>query len=118
MNLHTGHIELFVKNPLASMEFYKDVLEFEVLAIQHTNYVWIIKDTLEILLRPGGTDYESPTYSQAGVGLVFYTDNLEKTAHELETRGVVFCGTVDTEKCLTFKDSDGNWFQLVNPNDH
>jgi catechol 2,3-dioxygenase-like lactoylglutathione lyase family enzyme len=118
MNLHTGHIELFVNDPLASLKFYKDILEFEVLAIQHTNYVWINKDTVEILLRPGSNTDESPTYSKARFGLVFYTDNLEKTAKELAARGVVFCGTVDTEKCLTFKDPDGNWFQLVNPNDH
>ena len=118
MNLHTGHIELFVKDPLSSLEFYRDVLEFEVLAIQHTNYVWIQKDTVEILLRPGTNDYESPTYVLSRVGFVFYTDNLEKTTAELAARGVVFCGTVDSEKCLSFKDSDGNWFQLVNPNDH
>ncbi|MBK9250225.1 MAG: VOC family protein [Ignavibacteria bacterium] len=118
MNLHTGHIELFVKDPISSLAFYKDILEFELIAVQHTNFIWICKDSVEILLRPGSNDYESPTYSKARVGLVFYTDNLEKTAGELAARGVVICGTVDSEKCLTFKDPDGNWFQLVNPNDH
>jgi catechol 2,3-dioxygenase-like lactoylglutathione lyase family enzyme len=36
-----GHIELFVKDPLASKEFYESVLGFEVIAVQGSDFVWV-----------------------------------------------------------------------------
>ncbi|MEZ4885745.1 MAG: VOC family protein [Chitinophagales bacterium] len=124
MNLQVqiGHIEFFVKNPLASKEFYCNVLRFEEMVIQAGNFVWLKKDHLEILLRPqtsGSTSIASTdSYEKSKIGLVLYTDDLQKTAKELELRGLNFKGTIDSDKCLTFTDLDGNWFQLVNPNDH
>lgn len=118
MNLQTGHIELFVSDPLRSRIFYKDILEFEDVAIQNGNLVWMKKGSMEILLRPGSITSGAKDYKDSPVGFVLYTDNLPKTVAELTAKGLEFKGTVDTEKCLTFTDSDGHWFQLVNPHDH
>ena len=116
MNL--GHIEIFVKDPLKSKEFYKDVLGFTIEDIQKDKYVWLKKDETEILLRPRKNHLQIMNYKSTNIGLVLYTDDLNKTVKELTSRGLKFKGTDLSEKCLTFTDPDGNWFQLVNPNDH
>jgi len=112
-----GHIELFVTDPLRSKEFYQDVLGFEV-TLQDDQLVWLKKGALEILLRPGNPPPSGPNYEHARLGLVLYTTDVEEMLAELQDRGLVFKGTVDSDKCHTFTDLDGNWFQLVNPNDH
>jgi hypothetical protein len=52
------------------------------------------------------------------VAFVLYTDDLEGSPQRLVDHGVEINETVDSDKCYTFTDPDGNWFQLVDPNDH
>lgn len=111
-----GHIELFVKDASASKGFYQSVLGFEVVAVQSPDQVWVRCGEMEILLRKGSPT-NSIKYETSNNGIVLYTDDLESASQELIKRGLTFKGTVDTEKCLTFTDLDGHWFQLVNPND-
>jgi hypothetical protein len=47
-----------------------------------------------------------------------YTNDLEETVDAFKKKGLEFKGTDGSEKCLTFTDPDGHWFQLVNPEDH
>ena len=54
--LRFGHIELFVKDPIQSQEFYCGVLGFELVSNQNNQFVWIKKDSIEILLRPGSLE--------------------------------------------------------------
>jgi catechol 2,3-dioxygenase-like lactoylglutathione lyase family enzyme len=110
-----GHIEIFVPDPLASRRFYEEVLGCEVEDVQDDRFVWLRLADTEILLRPGSPRAAVSTYSEAPVGLVLYTADLEATRSELESRGLVFRGQDGSEECLTFTDPDGNWFQLVNP---
>ncbi len=116
MNL--GHIEIFVKEPLESKEFYKDVLGFTIEDIQKDKYVWLKKGQTEILLRPRKEQLQIMNYQSTNIGLVLYTNDLDKSVKELTSRGLKFKGTDLSEKCLTFTDPDGNWFSLVNPDDH
>ncbi len=116
MNL--GHIEIFVKDPLESKEFYEDVLGFTIKDIQKDKYVWLKKGQAEVLLRPRKNHLEIKNYQSTNIGLVLYTGDLEKAVEDLTSKGLKFKGTDISEKCLTFTDPDGNWFQLVNPNDH
>ena len=118
MNIKPGHIELFVSNTAASRDFYTSVLGFSLVTEQPGDLVWIEKDGLEFLLRPGKSPQHGATYRDANSGIVFYTDDLQKTAAELRAAGLEFKGFDGTETCLTFTDPDGNWFQLVNPNGH
>ena len=77
--LKLGHIELFVRDPARSRDFYRDVLGFEVVAQQGDKHIWLKSGEIEILLRPG---IESPTaknYQEATVGFVMYTDDLSST---------------------------------------
>ena len=113
-----GHIEIFVTDPHKSKCFYQDVLGFELTVDQGGGYYWLQKGLIEILLRPGNPPKATNGYKSAHSGIVFYTDNLETTMQELQQRSLVFRGTVDSDKCFTFTDPDGNWFQLVDPNDH
>lgn len=113
-----GHIEIFVTDPLKSKHFYEHVLGFELIVDQGGGYYWLQKGSVEILLRPGSPPNAAIRYEDALNGIVFYTDNLEITMQELQLRGLIFRGTVDSDKCFTFTDPDGNWFQLVDPNDH
>ncbi|MCH7760617.1 VOC family protein [candidate division TA06 bacterium] len=113
-----GHIEIFVKDPLKSKDFYGEVLGFEVTDVQDDKFVWLKYGSAEILLRPGKTSESPPTYQDASTAIVFYTDNLDQSVDELKKRGLEFRGIDGSERCLTFTDPDGHWFQLVNPNEH
>jgi catechol 2,3-dioxygenase-like lactoylglutathione lyase family enzyme len=117
--MKTGHIEIFVKDPVVSKNFYSDILEFELVEIQHNSFVWMKSGDILVLLRPGtGLKSEINVFASTNVGLVLYTGNLEKKADKMRNKGLKFKGTDGSEKCLTFTDPDGNWFQLVNPNEH
>lgn len=117
MELRPGHIELFVTDPLQSRRFY-EALGFTVEEIQLEQLVWMTFDGTTILLRPRRIAGAPSSYQDAPVGMVIYTDNLDEARAELERRGIVFRGTDGSDRCLTFADPDGNWFQLVDPNDH
>ena len=117
MKIEMGHTEIFVKNPLAAKDFYIDALGFEVEEIQQQKFVWLKKDMTSILLRPG-IPANPLTYQEANIAFVIYTDNLDKAREHFNAKGVNFKGTDGSEKCLTFTDEDGNWFQLVNKEDH
>ena len=113
-----GHIELFVKDPKKSRDFYRDVLGFEVADEQGEHFIWLTLGERQFLLRPAKNAQASSTYQDAAAGMVLYTDDLEGTAARLKERGLTFQGTDGSPKCLTFTDLDGHWFQLVNPEDH
>jgi catechol 2,3-dioxygenase-like lactoylglutathione lyase family enzyme len=112
-----GHIELFVNDPMRSIEFYSKALGMDVTATQKSQFVWLRMGEIEILLRPGTNPPHAPDYQHTAVALVFYTDDLINTANLLRSRGVQFFVSDGSEKCLTFSDPDGNWFQLLNPLD-
>ena len=111
-----GHIELFVKEPLASKEFYETMLGFETVMVQGQAYVWMRSGALEILLRKENSRVSS-VYETASHGIVLYTDNLGRTSRELAQRGLQLHKMAGSEKWLAFTDPDGHRFQLVNPND-
>ena len=51
--IRAGHIELFVKDPAASREFYEKVLGATVADVQNGEFVWLALGGLVLLLRPG-----------------------------------------------------------------
>jgi catechol 2,3-dioxygenase-like lactoylglutathione lyase family enzyme len=114
--LRIGHIELMVADPVRSRDFYVDVLGGEVVAVQEP-YIWVKLGEIEILLRPATGAAHSPQYDRTPIALVLYTNDLEDTMRKLSEKGFKFTGTDGSEKCPTFTDPDGNWFQLVNPED-
>lgn len=118
LKLETGHIELFVKDPITSKDFYIDILGFDLEVIQHEKIVWMTKNNLTVMLRPGKPPAPAENYQSANIALVLYTDDLEKCAEELKSKGLEFKGKDGSSRCLTFTDYDGNWFQLVNPKEH
>jgi catechol 2,3-dioxygenase-like lactoylglutathione lyase family enzyme len=109
-----GHIELFVADPARSGDFYERVLGFEVVSVQ-PRVIWLKCGEVELLLRPGTRRLDAPAYNRSEVGIVLYTDDLEKTMTGLKSRGLQFRGTDGSESCPTFTDPDGHWFQLVDP---
>lgn len=113
-----GHIEIFVSKPMEAKDFYEKVLGFEVIDIQDNRYVWMKSDGTHFLLRPGKPSETGINYSSSNSGIVLYTDDLEDSVKVLSSRGLKFRGYDGSPKCPTFTDPDGNWFQLVNPNDH
>lgn len=117
--MKAGHLEIFVRDPQASVMFYRDVLGFSVETEQADGkYIWMKKDTMEILIRPGKVKDAAACYQDANIGMVFYAPEFEKTVNQLKSRGLMFLGTDGSDRCLTFSDPDGNWFQLVDPNNH
>lgn len=118
MRIKPGHIELFVHDPRASRRFYEEGLGCEVEAVQGESFVWLKLGQLTILLRPKRTAPAPATYQDASGAIVLYTEDLSEARAALEERGIHIAGTDGSEECLTFRDPDGNWFQLVDPNDH
>ena len=49
--------------------------------------------------------------------LYWFTD-LEEAKKHFNSKGIEFKGTDGSPNCLTLTDDDGNWFQLVNKDDH
>ncbi|RPI12759.1 MAG: VOC family protein [Ignavibacteriae bacterium] len=113
-----GHTEIFVKDPMQSKDFYTDILGFEVDEIQGDKYVWLTLDDNVFLLRPGNNNLLVDIYKDTNSAIVLYTDDLDRTRDELKAKGLKFKGTDGSDRCLTFTDPDGNWFQLVNPVEH
>lgn len=116
MNISPGHIEIFVKDPIKSKDFYIDVLGFELEEIQGENIVWLKLKNLPVLLRRGKNSHPAETYQKANIAMVIYTDNLTGTLDTYISRGLEIKG--DDTGCPVFTDPDGNWFQLVNPIEH
>jgi catechol 2,3-dioxygenase-like lactoylglutathione lyase family enzyme len=113
--MRVGHTELFVRDPLASRDFYERVLGFEVEAVQHGGKViWFRMGDRELLLRAGAPPAASADYQHCGKAIVLFTDDLPATMAALSARGLVFRGD-DGPNCPTFTDPDGHWFQLVDP---
>ena len=113
--MRIGHIELFVKDPLAAKDFYTAVLG-AALVDEHADgrIVWVKLGDVEILLRQGEPGESPDIYKLSRSGICLYTDDLETEVARLKLRGLAFEGD-DGQGCPTFRDPDGNWFQLVNP---
>lgn len=109
-----GHIELFVQDIIISQHFYCNILGGELVSSSES-VQWISLGSIELLLRHSSSKQESRSYQEAAVGIVLYTDDLDSTVQVLKSRGLQFKGTDGNQRCLTFTDPDGHWFQLVNP---
>ena len=116
MDTKLGHLEIFVRDPLKSKGFYTDVLGFELMEVQDEKFVWLKLGDSRLLLRPGKPQLESDRYQNANMAMVIYTSDPEGTLNQYKSRGLVIKG--DDTGCPTFTDLDGNWFQLVNPEEH
>jgi len=112
-----GHIELFVEDPQRAQHFFTQVLGFELVAAQGSDFVWVKMGEVELLLRRGPAHLVASSYPSASSAIVLYTDDLDQTAAALRERGLRFNGTDGSDRCLTFTDPDGHWFQLANPNE-
>ena len=87
-----GHIELFVKDPVAASDFYIGTLGFERTAEQPGGFTWLKCGETEILLRPGEPPKCGESYRQASSALVLYTDDRPRTVATLLERGLRFHG--------------------------
>jgi len=64
-----GHIELFVRDPIAARNFYVRVLGFKLIEVQAEKFVWVSAGDLSILLRPGRERDLVANYADAATGL-------------------------------------------------
>lgn len=116
--MRVGHIELFVEDPEASRKWYELILKAEFVREQADGMIqWIRLGDTEILLRPGQPGESPEIYKQARGAITLYTDDLDGTVAALKSRGLAFEGD-DGPGCPTFRDRDGNWFQLTDPGAH
>lgn len=107
-----GHIELVVRNPRKSVKFYCETLGFKLVQNQDDLFYWIELNGVEILLKPGKV-MQAAQFKRTPINIVFYTDDLPQTKTNMEKNGVKFAG--EDQGCPLFRDPDGHWFQLVNP---
>jgi catechol 2,3-dioxygenase-like lactoylglutathione lyase family enzyme len=116
MNTKLGHLEIFVKDPLKSKDFYIDVLGFELVDVQDDKFVWVKLGDSLLLLRPGKNCPKSDTYQDTNMAMVIYCNDCAEILNHYKTKGLVTKGD-DTGNAV-FTDLDGNWFQLANPGEH
>ena len=116
--MRIGHIELFSRDVSRARRFYVDVLGAVDVQPEAEAVAWMQIGTLEILLRPGEPAETPATYGAASQGIVLYVDDLDAARSALVERGLAFEGTDGSPLCLTFRDPDGHWFQLVDPESH
>ncbi len=112
MTIRAGHVELPVSDPMASLLWYTETLGFHLEANQGDRFIWLTLGGFSLLLRPGvalTSDDDS-----AVPCIVLYTSDLVATSATLEKRGIDF---IRDGNCLHFRDLDGHWFQLVDPED-
>ena len=112
--MQIGHYEIFVRNPVDSIAFYRDALGFEVVEIQAERYVWLRSGESLLLLRPSTAAHDDASYQSTSIATVLYSDDLAAATARLAEHGVAIRGD-DGPGCLTFTDPDGHWFQLVDP---
>jgi catechol 2,3-dioxygenase-like lactoylglutathione lyase family enzyme len=113
--MHVGHIELFVRDTLASLEFYTGVLGAKKTREEADGrLIWLDFAGVELLLRPGIPGDDPEIYRQARSAIVLYTEDLAADVQRLKLNGLAFEGD-DGPDCPTFRDLDGNWFQLTDP---
>jgi catechol 2,3-dioxygenase-like lactoylglutathione lyase family enzyme len=112
MRIRLGHVEIFCADPLASIPFYRDALGFEVVEVQGEKFVWLKSGDSLMLLRLGMTRTPSELYRDTSIAMVIYADDLEAATARLAEHGVAIIGD-DGPGCLTFRDPDGHWLQLV-----
>lgn len=110
--MHVGHVELPVRDPVASRRFYVDTLGFELVSDQGPKFFWVRRGGVEILLRPGAPT--PPADPADAIGLVLYTDDLPRAVERLTSRGL---SLERKGACYRFRDPDGHGWQLVDPRD-
>jgi len=116
--MRAGHLEIFVTDVPRARHFYEQVLGLSLVRDDGGRFLWFDCGGLELLLRPGRTATSGAAYQGMPLALTLYTEGLESSRVELESRGLVFEGFDGTPGCPTFRDPDGNWFQLVDPSQH
>jgi catechol 2,3-dioxygenase-like lactoylglutathione lyase family enzyme len=103
-----GHLELFVADPLRSLEFYTDDLGFQLIENQDDRFIWVERGGLTILIQPGK--------GGGSTCVVYYTETLDEEVAALRERGVKLEFKAN---CYHFRDLDGHEFQIVHPDaDH
>ncbi|HRE41309.1 MAG TPA: VOC family protein [Ignavibacteria bacterium] len=110
-----GHLEFFVDSPEKSVKFYCNYLGFEIVSDQGENFKWVKSDNLEILFRKGSTGFKPDTYHKSNIALCLYCSNLNYIIDKLKSENIVFQNIDNSEKCFAIRDPDGNWIQIVNP---
>ena len=113
--MRLGHIELFVRDLDVARRFYVDVLGCTHVCPEMTHVTWLELGDVTFLLRPGTPPPSPEAYGAIQAGFALYTEGLDATMEALRKRGLVFRGTDGSDRCPTFTDPDGNWFQLVDP---
>jgi catechol 2,3-dioxygenase-like lactoylglutathione lyase family enzyme len=123
----TGTVTVFVSDQDRAKAFYTDKLGFKVTADYpidpHTRWLTVTapEDDTEIcLLRPGPMHDDAEELKQrigAWTGIVFLTDDIDKTYKTLHDRGVEFDHEPRPQpwggKEARFSDQDNNSFELV-----
>lgn len=121
-------VSVFVEDPVKAFKYYTEVLGFEEVMYSPENYLAIVKSTLDsngtmLLLEPTEPDgieiakeYKKQLYEMGIPMISFSSDDIQKTADELKSKGVKFKkDPVKTDYGFDaiFDDDNGNYIQLL-----
>ncbi len=123
---HIRHFTLFVEDQEKALSFYRDALNFRVIAntLYGENTRWIevapnVDNQSVIVLIKADTPEKEQLIGKQAVNHVLFTlmtDNLEQDYQDLKSRGVHFLGEpkdVPWGREVVFEDLYGNKFDLV-----
>jgi catechol 2,3-dioxygenase-like lactoylglutathione lyase family enzyme len=118
MKLEIQHVEVHVSDIEKAREFYVRQLGLEVLKEIPTLHLLALKaGGVRISIFGGYEPNEAPFAKKASTHIIFRTDDLDATIHELESRGVVFIGQVFEApgfiRDISTLDPDGNVVEIA-----
>ena len=118
-----GHIELFVKDPLASREFYESVLGFKSIS-NFPNFVSLTRENVELMFivpqddpddckDPGNKEEFFPKPILTG-SLFIVTEQVDKLWEAVKDKATIKTSIADREYYMRdFSILDNNGYELV-----
>ena len=115
-----NHINLAVSDLKASVKFYSDLFDFEIIDDSHKGYVVMTLDPIKIkLIKVDKVENQLSAMKQPSVSFIMDVDDFTEAITEIEDKKIpIVRGPEATEsggETLIFKDPDNNLIEIFYP---
>jgi len=115
-----NHINLAVSDLKASVKFYSDLFDFEIIDDSHKGYVVMTLDPIKIkLIKVDKVENQLSAIKQPSLSFIMDVDDFTEAITEIEDKKIsIVRGPEATEsggETLIFKDPDNNLIEIFYP---
>ena len=115
-----NHINLAVSDLKASVKFYSDLFDFEIIDDSHKGYVVMTLDPIKIkLIKVDKVENQLSAIKQPSLSFIMDVDDFTEAITEIEEKKIsIVRGPEATEsggETLIFKDPDNNLIEIFYP---